>query len=298
MALSGLDTLRVRGALRLGPALATIVLLAGCASGASRSDRPATPEAPATVAAEASSPAPRFTTPAPANWPRHEQQLIVVPTQADGPALPAGTQAAGNTSALRLPEWVPIDIAKAAAGSGNGTASSEAQRALNAAGLQPADLPAGFASVGSAGPLFRSTTLAASYGAAFLRGAAAGGYGEVVLELIFDFGNPRSAAAVLDEIDADPQGFIFNTSVYRPTAERLSDGARYGDAASSFRVGLYEYHSGARVQGYVVAWRRGPVLTVVMDLGMPPVASIDQAASLAARQDERLSNATGLAPAY
>jgi hypothetical protein len=283
--------------LRLLPALASVALLSGCAFGTSHPAQTATRAAEATVATEATSPAPG-TPSAAAAWPRHDQQLIVVPTQAAvaTAAAPAGGQAAASASGLRLPERVSIDVGRAAASAGGGTASTEVQRALNAAGLQPADLPADFTSAGSAGPLFRSTTLAGSYGAAFVRGAGAGGYGEVVIELIYDFGSPHGAAAVLDEIDADPQGFIFNTNVYRPTAERLSDGAGYGDAASSFHVGLYEYHSCARAQGYVVAWRRGPVLTVLMDLGVPPVTSIDLAASIAARQDQRVSSSAGLAP--
>lgn len=169
-----------------------------------------------------------------------------------------------------------------------GTPTSGLQARLDAALLQPSDLPPGYVAkrlntFGSA--IAGETATAATVFTVPVGSAGSAGIEQVFVALI-GFKDSGSARSALDE---SQQAVEQVTKLPGSTiaVSPLSVGPTIGDGATTYTIG--GKLAGLDVSGYAVYWLRGPVLAGITQFTTGPALTLDETVALARKQDAKLN---------
>jgi hypothetical protein len=165
---------------------------------------------------------------------------------------------------------------------GAATATDSAfQKAIAGAALKAEDLPSGFVAQGSPVTDVILPGQTAGYSAAYTNTSKL----PAVSALIVAIGGFKDAATSTADFN-DVENQISNGPGSEFVLQPVTNGPKLGDQSQSFQVSGSS--SGISLGGFAIIWRRGKIDTALVFVGAPAVSSIDDAAAIAQKQDDRL----------
>lgn len=200
--------------------------------------------------------------------------------------------AAGGTSVPSASAVTPVASTPAGANlatpASTGSPSSGLQGELDAALLQPSDLPPGYVAkhlTSFGGAISGETASAATVYSAAVGPSSSAGLEQVFVALI-GFKDAQSARDALDQSQQAVEE-VTNLPGSTITVAPLSVGPTLGDGAMSFSIG--GKLAGLDISGYAIYWLHGRVLAGVTQFTTGSAISIDETAALARKQDAKLA---------
>jgi len=201
-----------------------------------------------------------------------------VPVRTPTPAAAART----STPAAAARTATPAIASLGSPTPGAATATDAAfQKAIADAALKAEDLPAGFVPQGLAvteAPLPGQT---AGYSATYTNISKL----PAVTALVVAIGGFKDAATSTADFN-DVQNQISNGTGSEFVLQPVTNGPKLGDQSQSFQVSGTS--SGIPLGGFAIIWRRGKIDSALVFVGTPAVTTIDDAAAIAQKQDDRL----------
>ena len=243
--------------------VAATLFVAGCTGGNNNkkavTNNAAAPSAAATIAA-----------------PRSPAPSVALRT----PTPPAAARTPTPVAAARTATPAIASLGSPTPGAATAT-DAAFQKAIADAALKAEDLPSGFVAQGSPVTDVILPGQTAGYSAAYTNTSKL----PAVSALIVAIGGFKDAATSTADFN-DVKNQISNGPGSEFVLQPVTNGPKLGDQSQSFQVSGSS--SGIPLGGFAIIWRRGKIDTALVFVGAPAVSTIDDAAAIAQKQDDRL----------